>query len=261
MADATAGGVGPGDYRDEVELDLLGRRVRVLELSREVSATMPIYPGHVGVTFWDHLTHEQVRRQRLPEGSPFRGYAVRGIVASEHVSTHVDAVWHFNPDRPDLTIDRLPWEHLITPAAWIDVSDVAPEPHITRERVRARARGGERRAPARDDAPLLHGLGRECGTTRSRSSKGYPGLDREASEWLLDQGIVNLCTDAPSTDHPADLEYPNHRTHGERCVIHTEMVHNMTRLPRDHDFWVMFFPLRLEGGTGSPARAIALWEP
>ena len=67
--------------------------------------------------------------------------------------------------------------------------------------------------------------------------------------------------DAPSTDHPADLEYPNHRTHGERCVIHTEMVHNMTRLPRDRDFWVMFFPLRLEGGTGSPARAIAIWEP
>ena len=48
------------------------------------------------------------------------------FVGSEHVSTHVDAVWHFNPDRPDLTIDRLPWEHLITPAAWINVSDVAP---------------------------------------------------------------------------------------------------------------------------------------
>src|SRR2546425_2947233 len=74
---------GPGDYRDEVELDLLGRRVRVLELSREVSETMPVYPGHVKVAFWDHLTHEQVRRQRLPADSPFRGYAVRGLVASE----------------------------------------------------------------------------------------------------------------------------------------------------------------------------------
>ena len=126
---------GPGDYRDEVELELLGRRVRVLELSREVSETMPVYPGHVKVAFWDHLTHEQVRRQRLPKDSPFRGYVIRGLVASEHVSTHVDAVWHFNPDRPELTIDRLPFEHLITPAAWIDVSDVWPEPYITRARV------------------------------------------------------------------------------------------------------------------------------
>ena len=35
--------MGHWDYRDEVELDLLGRRVRVLELSREVSPTMPVY--------------------------------------------------------------------------------------------------------------------------------------------------------------------------------------------------------------------------
>jgi hypothetical protein len=25
------------------------------------------------------------------------------------------------------------WEHLVTPVAWIDVSDVVPQPHITRE--------------------------------------------------------------------------------------------------------------------------------
>ena len=33
---------GPGDYRDETEVELLGRRVRLLELSREVSTTMPV---------------------------------------------------------------------------------------------------------------------------------------------------------------------------------------------------------------------------
>lgn len=250
---------GPGDYRDEVEIDLLGRRVRVLDLSREVSPEMPVYPGHVSVTFWDHLTHEQVRRQRLPEDSPFRGYAVRGLVASEHVSTHVDAVWHFNPDRPDLTIDRVPFEHLITAAAWIDVSDVAPEPHIGRARIEAALErdGVELRA----GMTLLYYTGwGELWHDPFAFVTGYPGLDQEASEWLLDQGIVNLGTDAPSTDHPADLDYPNHRVHGERCVIHTEMVHNMTRIPIHEGFWVMFLPLRLEGGTGSPARAIALWE-
>jgi kynurenine formamidase len=34
----------------------------------------------------------------------------------------------------------------------------------------------------------------------------------------------------------------------------------MTRMPRHDGFWVMVLPLRLEGGTGSPARAIAPWE-
>ena len=250
---------GPGDYREETELELLGRRVRVLDIGREVSSTMPVYPGHVSVNFWDHLTHEQVRRQRLPESSPFRGYAVRGMVASEHVSTHVDAVWHFNPDRPDLTIDRVPFEHLITPAAWIDLSDVAPGPHITRKRLEAAL--ADANVALKPGMTLLYYTGwGELWHDPFAFVAGYPGLDLEASEWLIDQGIVNLGTDAPSTDHPADLDYPNHRTHGERCVIHTEMVHNMTRIPQHDGFWVMFMPLRLEGGTGSPARAIALWE-
>jgi kynurenine formamidase len=251
--------VGPGDYRDEVEIELLGKQVKVLEISREVSETMPVYPGHISVNFWDHLTHEQVKRQRLPADSPFRGYAVRGLAASEHVSTHVDAVWHFNPDRPDLTIDKLPWEHLITPAAWIDLSDVAPEPHITKARLEAALTDAE--IKLKPGMTLLYYTGwGELWHDPFAFVEGYPGLDAEASEWLIDQGIVNLGTDAPSTDHPADLGYPNHRIHGERCVIHTEMVNNMTRIPVHHGFWTGFFPLRLEGGTGSPARAVALWE-
>jgi kynurenine formamidase len=249
---------GPGDYRDEVEIDLLGRRVRLLELSREVSTEMPVYPGHVKVTFWEHLTHEQVRRHRLPPDSPFRGYAVRGLVASEHVSTHVDAVWHFNPDRPDLTIDVLPWEHLITPAAWIDVSDVWPRTAITRARLQ---RGLESAGVTlRPGMTLLYYTGvAELWHDPFRFLSEYPGLDREASEWLIDQGVVNVGTDAVSTDYPGDPTYPNHQVHGERLVVHTEMVANITRIPRHDGFWVMFFPLRLVGGTGSPARAIALW--
>ena len=251
---------GAGDYRDEVEIELLGKRVRVLELSREVSETMPVYPGHVRVAFWDHLTHEQVRRQRLPKDSPFAGYAVRGIVASEHVSTHVDSVWHFNPDRPDLTIDRLPWEHLITPAAWVDLRDVWPATHITRERLeRALEEAG---VTLRPGMTLLYhtGVGEHWDDPFAFCAD-YPGLDKEASEWLLDQGLVNVGTDAVSTDTLADPSYPNHRTHAERLVVHTENVANINRIPRHDGFYVGFFPLRLVGGTGSPCRAIALWEP
>src|ERR1700678_3172665 len=102
----------PGDYTAYAEVDLLGLRVGVLDISRELSPDIPIYPGHIGVAFWEHLSHEQVRRHRLPPDSGFRGYAVRGLVASEHVSTHVDAIWHFQPDRPDLTVDRIPWDPL-----------------------------------------------------------------------------------------------------------------------------------------------------
>jgi kynurenine formamidase len=243
---------------DIVEIDLLGRRVCVLDISRELSPTIPIYPGHVGVAFWDHLTHEQVKLQRVDPDSSFRGYAVRGMVASEHVSTHVDAIWHFNPDRPDLTIDKVGFDQLITPAAWIDVSDVAPRTYITVDRLRSAL--DEAGVELRPGMTLLYYTGvSELWQEPLRFTAEYPGLDREASIWLLDQGLVNVATDAPSTDHPGDPGYPNHTVHAERLVIHTEMVANMTRIPRHSGFWTAFFPLKLEGGTGSPARAIALW--
>lgn len=88
----------------------------------------------------------------------------------------------------------------------------------------------------------------------------YPGLDAEASRWILDQGVVNVCTDAPSTDNPADLYYPNHLAHGERLVVHTELVANITKIPKHEGFYVLMLPLKLEGSTGSPIRALAMWE-
>lgn len=252
---------GPGDYRDEVEIELLGRRVKILELSREISPTMPVYPGHVKVAFWDHLTHEEVRTLRLPPDNEFKGYAVKGIVMCDHVSTHVDAVSHFNADRTDLSIDLLPWEHLITPSAWIDLTDVWPEKHITRARVQKAL--GDAGVTLRPGMTLLYTTGAarhwEAGDNY-RYQREYPGLDREASEWLLDQGIVNLCTDAASTDTPSDLTYPNHLAHGQRLVVHTEIVANIDRIPIHQGFYTAFFPLRFVGGTGSPARAIALWD-
>ncbi len=88
----------------------------------------------------------------------------------------------------------------------------------------------------------------------------YPGLDEEASRWILDQGVVNVLTDAASTDNPADLDYPNHRTHAERLVVHTEIVRNIPKIPRHQNFHLLMLPLRWKGATGSPVRALAMWE-
>jgi kynurenine formamidase len=92
-----------------------------------------------------------------------------------------------------------------------------------------------------------------------RFNSEYAGFNEEASRWLLDQGLVNLCTDAASTDNPADTFYPNHLVHGERCVPHTEMVANVNRIPRHKNFDTMILPLKFVGLTGSPVRALALW--
>ena len=245
-------------YSEQAEIALFGKRIAVLDLTRELGPGIPVYPGHMKVAMWDHLTHEE-SRMRLGD-TPFRGYAVKGIALCDHDSTHMDAVYHFNPDRPDLSIDAFPIEHCFTEAAWIDVSDVPPRTHITLDRVRAAmSDAGIERLPEGGTLLYYTGAARNWGDAASFVSE-YPGLDGEASRWILDQGVVNVLTDAISTDNPADVTYPNHTAHAERLVNHTEVVANIERIPRHEGFTVMVAPLRLAGATGSPVRVFAMWQ-
>lgn len=244
-------------YHESALLTLFGKNVRVLDLTHEFGDHIPIYPGHAKTATWWHLTHEE-SVMRLGD-TPFEGYGVKGIVTCEHTSTHVDAVYHFNKHRPDLTVDKLPLEYMITPAAWIDVSFVPPRTHITLQNVRDAV--SEAGITIRPGSTLLYYTGAEkLWNDHKAFVTQYPGLDAEATAWILDQGVVNVCTDAPSTDNPADITYPNHTLHGQRLVIHTELVANIPKIPRHDNFYYAMFPLRLVGGTGCPIRALALWE-
>lgn len=252
----------PGDeprrYSDFAEITFFGKRLKVLDLSRELSPDIPVYPGHMKVAMWTHMTHEE-SRLRLGD-TPFRGYAVKGISLCDHDSTHLDAVYHYNPDRPDLTIDVFPIEKSFTDAVWIDVSDVPARTHITLDRVRV---GMEKAGIAQlpDGGTLLYYTGAaKLWPDSIAFNTRYPGLDAEASRWILDQGIINILTDAPSTDNPADLTYPNHTVCAEYLVNHTEIVNNIDRIPMHQGFSVMVVPLRLVGATASPVRIFALWE-
>jgi kynurenine formamidase len=253
MADAQ-----PKMYRDTESVELFGRRMQVLDLGHELSDDIPVYPGHMKVATWWHLTHEE-SLMRMGD-TDFWGYGVRGMSLCEHVSTHVDAIFHFNPKRPDLTVDTIPLSSMITPAAWIDLSFVEPRADISLDQLKRALDAGEVTVESGSTLLYYTGVERFWATDAKRFLTEYPGMGREASHWLLDQGIVNLCTDAISTDSPANTRYPNHRAHGERLVVHTELIANMTRIPVHQGFWFMMVPLRFKGMTGSPIRPLALWE-
>lgn len=249
----------PNTYSPESVVNLFGKKVQVLELSHEISPTIPIYPGHQKVAFWRHLTHAE-SRLRLPPDIQWCGYAVTGLTLCDHVSTHMDAISHFNEARQDLSIDTVPFSTMITPGVWVDLSFVPPRTHITlNDLKRALDKAGIGSVP--QGTTFLYWTGAENNWGNPlKCVTDYPGLDREASNWILEQGVVNVCTDAPSTDNPADLYYPNHQAHCERLVVHTELVANITKIAVHEGFYVIMLPLKLQGATGSPIRALALWE-
>lgn len=243
---------------DSVSVNLLGRNVRALDLSHELGDHIPVYPGHMKVASWWHLTHEESLMRM--GATDFWGYGVRGMSLCEHVSTHVDAVFHFNPNRPDLAVEAIPLSTMFTPAAWVDLSFVEPRTDITMDEL---TRGLEQaEVTIEPESTLLYYTGAEVfwGTDPKRLMSEYPGMGEEASRWLLDQGIKNLCTDAISTDNPANPQYPNHQAHGERLVVHTELVANIRSIPMHQGFWFVMLPLKFVGMTGSPIRPMAIWD-
>lgn len=243
----------------ETTVSFLGRDLHVLDLTHELGPDIPHYPGHMKTATWWHLTHDECMLRIGDADTEFEGYAVRGLSTCDHVSTHVDAVYHFNKHRPDLTVDRMPLDLFFTPAAWIDVSFVEPRQHIRLADIQRALEVAEIQLQA--GMTLLYWTGVErLWAEPLRYVQEYPGLDGEATDWILDQGIVNVCTDATSTDNPADPTYPNHLRHGRRNIIHTENLANITKIPRHQKFQYLFLPLKLVGGTGCPIRALALWE-
>lgn len=245
-------------YTDFTEVTFLGKRLQVLDLSREISPEIPVYPGHMKVSFWTHLSHAE-SLARIGD-TPFKGYAVKGMVLCDHDSTHIDAISHFNPDRPDLSAETIPLELSFTEGVWLDVSDVPPRSHITMDRLhRAMQAAGVETLPAGGSLLYYTGAAKLWDDPLAFVSQ-YPGLDREASRWILDQGVINVMTDAVSTDNPADVTYPNHMAHAEYLINHTENVNNINRIPMHQGFSILLTPLRFVGCTGSPVRVMAVWE-
>ncbi len=178
----------------------------------------------------------------------------------DHVSTHLDAVSHLSPDRQDLSIDTFPLEKCFSDAAWIDLSAAPPRSHITLQMVKS-AMDAARIEKLPEGGSLLYYTGaQKLWDDHVAYNTQYAGLDGEASRWILDQGVINVLTDAVSTDNPADIQYPNHMVHREYLVNHTEVVNNIERIPVHSGFWIVVMPLRLVGLSGSPARVVAVWE-
>ncbi len=248
----------PRTYADQTEITFLGRHCHALDLSREISPDIPVYPGHAKVAFWTHLSFDECKFRLGPQ-APW-SYTVKGMVLCDHVSTHVDAISHLNRDRQDLSIDQFPLEYSFTEGVWVDLSGAPPRTHITLPMLRrAMDAAGVDRLPTGGSFLYYTGAARHWRDPLSYCSQ-YPGLDEETSRWILDQGVINVLTDAVSTDNPADITYPNHRVHAEYLINHTEVVNNIERIPKHSGFWVTVMPLRFVGLSGSPARIVALWE-
>lgn len=230
----------------------------LIDLSQEIYDGQPVYHTHQKTVMWTDTSHEETRQSfenELGEDPPFT-FETRGILLCDHGPTHVDAPAHYRPDGDPPT--EMPLDNFYTPGEAIDVSHRGPGEYITVNDLEEACESAD--VSISEGDTVLIRTGHYDNTYPDREYiENYPGLNEEATRWLVKKGVVNFGVDQPSPDTPEDLTYPAHTVCKEHDLPHMENLKNLDRLIGE-DFDFIGFPLAIRNGTGSPIRPVAVVE-
>jgi kynurenine formamidase len=194
-------------------------------------------------------------------------YASNSLSTPEHGGTHLDAPRHFS--EKGRTTDQIPLDQLVAPAVVIDVTKEAAadrDYRLTREAVLAfeKASGPISRGTA---VLLRTGWSRHWPNARAylgddtpgdASKLSFPSYGVDAARLLVeDRGVAALGIDTASIDYGRSTDFQVHRVAAARNVPGFENLTNLDQLPL-RGALVIALPMKIEGGSGGPLRAIAL---
>lgn len=186
-----------------------------------------------------------------------------------HDSTHVDAPWHYNSTvggQRAQTIDELPLEWFFNPGVVLDMRHKADGDPVTVADAQAElARIDYTLKPL--DIVLIH-TGRDAFYNQPDYMFRGPGVTAEATRWLYEQGVRVMGIDAWGWDAPLDHEAREALMRQEQDIFwaahqcdlpysQIERLVNLHALP-PHGFMVACFPLKVQGGSAGPCRAVAM---
>lgn len=225
------------------------------------------HPLDADTIFWpsDRRALELIEDHR---GITERGffYAANHFCLPEHGGTHIDAPYHF--DQGGEKVGQIPVERLIAPAVVIDIADkAAADPDYTLEPDDVTAWEAEHgKVPAGAIVLLRTGWSSRWPDKRAylgddtpgdASNLHFPSYGEAAARLLVSRGVSVLGVDTASVDHGPSKDFRVHRVLGAAQVIGLENLMRLDRLPAT-GAWVAALPIKLAGGTGAPARVVAL---
>ena len=194
-------------------------------------------------------------------------YTAGRYSASEHGGTHLDAPIHFGEG--GLTVDQIPLSKLIGEAVVIDISEAAGKDPDYLLTARDITDWEEKHGPLPNNAIVLirTGWGRFWGDRKKylgtdvpldTDNLHFPGLSREAAELLVKQRKVDAVgIDTASLDRGTSRDFLAHQVLNGANVYGLENVANLDRLPA-RGATLIALPMKIGGGTGGPARIIAV---
>jgi len=239
--------------------------VDVVDLTQPLSEDTPVLVLPPPFANTPGLTRHQI--SRYDERGP--AWAWDRLEIGEHVGTHFDAPIHWISGRDGDDLASVPAQRLVGPAVVIDKSAEAARDSdfvLSVEDVRAfEAEHG----PLPENGWLLLRTGwdarahdQDAFLNADETGPHTPGFDAECARWLATEtpivgvGVETVGTDAGAA-HSFEPPFPvHHFMLGANRYGLTQLA-NLARLPPTGAVLVAA-PLRLVGGTGSPARVLAL---
>jgi kynurenine formamidase len=194
-------------------------------------------------------------------------YSAYALSTPEHGGTHLDAPIHFAEGRQPT--EQVPLERLVAPAVVIDVAaqaDADPDYRLTAadvlefERQHGEIEAGtivllrtgwsrfwpDRRRYLGDDTP------------GDASRLRFPSFGEDAARLLVEErGAAAIGADVASIDYGQSRDFIVHRIAAARNVPGLENLTNLDELP-PRGAIVVALPMKIEGGSGGPLRAIAI---
>ena len=227
--------------------------MQIVDLSRELYHRTPAYPGQPPIIHGIWKTHAEA----FAESGNIHGNSVMYFSMPDHGGTHIDAPRHFGPE--GTPIDEYPLEHCIVPGICIDLRHVEPRAQITPAELETAVKKAA--VPIPKGGTVLLCTGHHARTyPKPAYATDNPGVNVAATEWLAEQGIVHFGIDSMRPGPEGMVNTLVHKACLELGITHIESLCNLESLLGRGEFRFICLPLKWRGGTGSPIRAVAVFE-
>jgi kynurenine formamidase len=228
--------------------------MKIVDLSQEIFKGQPVYPGHQPTVVFPMTDKKQLGNGKM-------SFAVNTILLSEHAGTHTDSFIHNDPNPDAKSIEKIELNKFLGPAICLDVTHVADSDFITKDDLIIACEKSDLTVPEDGTVLLYTGTFQRHFPTPVYNQKN-PGLNREATEWLADQGVKNIGIDAVSIDvspHKGEEWKQAHTVCVERGVLNTENLGDLSEVA-GKSFYYIGLPLKIRNGTAGLTRAVGLLD-
>jgi len=253
---------------------LAKEKVRIIDLTLPLKNGLK-YRTAPEIVYENHRQGAEAFRKRwdIPEEDLEEYAASETITLCSHSGTHMDAPWHYGPTsegKPAKTIDQIPLEWCCGDGVVLDFTHKRKGELIT-DKDLIEALGKINYTLKARDIVLIR---TDCSQHFEKEEYQYmhPGMSREATLWLVEQGIKVMGTDAWGWDASLDVlvaEFKSgikdklwaaHYAGKEREYCHMEKLCNLDKIYKPYGFLVFAFPMKIEKASGGWVRVVAIVE-